>query len=300
MENLRKIINFYKKSPVLNYKRLKFARISGKYDVYNPSGAFEFDGKEYLFGRIEKRKNWANSRIMLFKRAGKHIWKRVRVVKSLKLEDPFIQKINGEFVLGGVSVKKSSGKIEFKTVFYRGKTPFVLRKFAEGPLGMKDIRLVELENRKVGIFTRPQGGKYKRGKIGFLIFDSLNQLNENLINNARLINFPFLGKEWGGVNHVIMLKKGVLGVLGHIAYVSKDNSKFYYPISFRFNIKTRKISDMKLLFSRKDLPFGLPKNKYLYNVIFPGGIICKDEKATIYAGVGDSESYEVEIRNPFV
>jgi len=251
MENLRKNLNIYKENSVLRCIRLRFLGIRGNFDVYNPSCAFEFEKEKYIFGRVEKRKDWADSQIMLFRRVDKRIWKRVRTFSPLKLEDPFVKKINGEFVLGGVYVRKSSGKIEFKTVFFRGKTPFFLKKFAEGPWGMKDIRLIELKNKKIGIFTRPQGGKYEGGKIGFDIFNSLQELNEELINDAKLISFPFLDNEWGGVNDAVNLKENLLGVLGHIAYSYEDGRKFYYPISFKFNIKKRKISDLRLFLRNK-------------------------------------------------
>lgn len=298
MKYFRQIINFCKENSVLSSRKLKFLGVPKKFDVYNPSGAFEFKGKEYIFGRVEKRKDWANSRIMLFRKEG-FGWRRVRRFKPLKLEDPFISEISGEFVLGGVFVKKSSGKLDFKTVFYKGNSLFSLKKFAEGPWGMKDIRLIELSDGKIGVFTRPQEGKYRLGKVGFIILDSLNKLNESEINKAKLIKFPFKKGEWGGVNDVVLLSKTFLGVIGHVAY-SKGKTKFYYPVSFKFNIKTRKISKLKVLFYRSDLPFDLPKNRFLYPVIFPGGIIRESGRnARLYVGLGDSKSYEVLIKNPF-
>ena len=298
MNKFKSTFDCYKKSLVLNYEKLNFFGVSNRFDVYNPSRVFEFNEKKYIFGRVEKRGDWANSKVMLFRKED-FGWKRVRFFRSFKLEDPFITKVYGGFVFGGVFVKKSSGKIEFRTVFYRGKTPFSLKKFAEGPWTMKDIRLVELGDGKIGVFTRPQGGKYGRGKIGFIILNSINELSEDVINNAKLIDFPLSEEEWVGVNDIVRLKRDYLGVLAHIAYFSKDNSKSYYPVSFKFNIKTRKISDLKVLFTRNNLPFGLPKNNYLYNVVFPGGIICDNKTAKMYVGISDVESYEVLIKNPF-
>ncbi len=240
MDEFRRDFNVYKKKLFLNYDKLKFLGVSNKFDVYNPSRVFEFNEEKYIFGRVEKRKDWANSKVMLFRKED-FGWKRVRFFRSFKLEDPFITKVCGEFVLGGVFVKKSSGKIEFKTVFYKGKSPFSLKKFFEGPWAMKDIRFVELEGEKIGVFTRPLGGKYGRGKIGFIVLDSLDELNVENIEKARLIKFPFKKGEWGGVNDVIWLKEGFLGVIGHLAYSYEDGRKSYYPISFKFNIKTRKI-----------------------------------------------------------
>ncbi len=299
MEDLRENVDIYKKSLLVNYKKLKFSGISKKFDIYNPSKAFEFKGKKYIFGRVEKRRDWANSKVVLFKKNERGVWRRTWIFKPLKLEDPFITKIYGKFVFGGVFVRKSAGKIGFKTIFYKGDSPFSLKKFAEGPWDMKDIRLIELESGKIGIFTRPQGRRYGLGKIGFTTIDSLDELNEEVINGAKLIRFPFKKGEWGGVNDVLLLKKDILGVFGHLAYSKDDGRKFYYPISFKFDIKMRKIISLKLLFTRNDLPFGLPKNRFLYNVVFPGGIFLDKNQAQVYVGVGDSESYKIEIKNPF-
>jgi len=298
MNKFKLIFDFYKKDLVIDYEKLKFFGVSNKLDVYNPSRIFEFNGKEYVFGRVEKRKDWANSKVMLFRKKDFR-WKRVRLFRSFKLEDPFITKIYNEFVFGGVFVKKSSGKIEFKTVFYKGKNFFSLKKFAEGPWGMKDIRLVGLEDGKVGVFTRPLGGKYGKGKIGFIVLDSLYDLSSETINKAKLVRFPFGKEEWGGINDVLLIKKDILGVIGHLAYSDKDEKKFYYPISFKFNLKEKKISELKLLFKRDNLPFELPKNRFLYNVTFPGGIFLDKGKARLSIGVGDSKAYEVLIKNPF-
>jgi len=298
MDKFKLVFDCYKKDLVLDYEKLKFFGVSNKRDVYNPSRIFEFNDKEYLFGRVEKRKDWANSKVMLFRKTD-FGWKRVRFFRSFKLEDPFITKVCGEFVFGGVFVKKTAGKIELKTVFYKGKNPFSLKKFAEGPWGMKDIRLAELGDKKIGVFTRPLGGKYGRGKIGFTILDSLYDLSSETINKAKLIRFPFGKGEWGGVNDVLLLKKDILGVVGHIAYKFEDKRRFYYPISFKFNLKEKKISELKLLFKRDNLPFELPKNKFLYDVIFPGGIVLDKGKARLDVGVGDSKAYEILIKNPF-
>ena len=298
MDKFKSTLNCYKKDLILNYEKLKFFGVSNRFDVYNPSRVFEFNEKTYLFGRVEKRKDWANSKVMLFRKED-FGWKRVRFFRSFKLEDPFITKVYGEFVFGGVFVKKTAGKIEFKTVFYKGKSPFLLKKFVEGPWGMKDIRLVEVEDGKVGVFTRPLGGKYGKGKIGFIVLDSLYELSSETINKAKLIRFPFGKGEWGGVNDVLLLKKDILGVIGHIAYSCKDAKKFYYPISFKFNLKNKKISELKLLFNRDNLPFELPKRRFLYNVIFPGGIVLDKKNAKLSVGLGDSKAYDVLIKNPF-
>lgn len=308
MNRFRKIVDFHKNNPVISCKKLVFKGIEKGYDVYNPSVSFDFEGKKYIFGRVERRDKWASSRVFLFENVKENekfsFWKKSDRLQEINLEDPFIKMFKDEYVFGGVLVKKQifSKRVDFRTVFYRGKSPFNLKKFAQGPENMKDIRLIELSNGKVGVFTRPLGGKYGRGKIGYVEINSLDSLNEISLNEAQIISLPFSEGEWGGVNDVVKLKNGYLGVLGHLAHASlnDERNKFYYPISFRFNPKSKKISKIEVLLDRADLPFDLPKNRFLYNVIFPGGILIGNNGfSKIYAGVSDSQSYEIILKNPF-
>ena len=46
--------------------------------------------------------------------------------------------------------------LHWRTRFYRGQHQNLVP-FAQGPDGMKDIRLVELPDGDIGVFTRPQG-----------------------------------------------------------------------------------------------------------------------------------------------
>lgn len=44
---------------------LTFEGVEG-YDVYNTSVPFMYEGKEYIFGRVERRNEWATSTVCLF------------------------------------------------------------------------------------------------------------------------------------------------------------------------------------------------------------------------------------------
>ena len=74
---------------------------------------------------------------------------------------------------------------------------------------MKDIRLIAMENGKIGVFTRPQGEG--PGTIGFTTVNSLEQLSIAVINDAPLGSF--MPEEWGGANEIHLLEDGLLGVL---------------------------------------------------------------------------------------
>ena len=128
------------------------------YDVYNTSVPFFYQGKEYIFGRVEKRDEWACSAVCLFAKKAEDVWERVKDTMMYQLEDPFITELNGEFVLGGTRVDYSGGKLSgFCGVFYKGNDLFHLRYYTTGPKGMKDIRLVQLPERKTGCIFQTEG-----------------------------------------------------------------------------------------------------------------------------------------------
>jgi len=301
MGHIDVLLNKRLKSFLLDTKKLTFQGVKS-FSVYNPSSSFFHNGKEYIFGRVEKKERKTDSWVILFKKKG-HLWEPEYNFKHLRLEDPFITFIHEYFIFGGTEVKKNlfSKKVKFRTVFYLGKDVFSLKRFFDGPWGMKDIRLVELSTGEIGVFTRPMKGDFKRGRIGFVIVPTLKELSIEKIINAPLIDIPFSDNEWGGVNDAICLDKNTIGVLAHFACTKEGlEDKFYYPISFLYSIKGKKIKKTRILFTRDDLPWGDAKTSSLYHVIFPGGIQRNNEDFVIFVGVSDYESYRITLKNPFI
>lgn len=303
MKTIKQILEIYKPENFIKAKKIKFGGI-GKNPVYNITAPFKFKESLYIFGREEdSNKGEFNSKISLFKKTKTNSWILDTKFEKLNLEDPFVNKIDDEFIVGGVEVQKNIRKrmINYRTIFYRGKDIFSLKKFVAGPWGMKDIRLVKIDKNKIGVFTRPQGKKGGRGKIGFTIISNLQELTPKTMSNAPIINGQFAKGEWGGVNQVLILKNKKLGILGHIARYSKDKrNRFYYAIVFGFDTEKRIASNLRIILRRAELPEGESKDPGLYNVIFPGGIIRKKNgTALLYAGIGDMESYKILIRDPF-
>ena len=297
MKSIKHLLKNYSGQKIKNIKKIKFLHIKNK-NVYNITAPFKYENKIYLIGRVESQKD-DSSTIQFFKRINEHFIPD-KTFQIFKLEDPSITKIAGNYVLSGVEIKSSGKKTRWRTVFYKGKDLRQLSKFATGPWGMKDIRLIELKKDKIGVFTRPQGKKGLRGKIGYFEISSLEKLKPRKISNAPILKNLFARGEWGGVNDLLILNSGKIGVLGHIANFSKDKNKFYYPIVFTFNPKTKKTSTLKIIGERKEFPKGKSKAPDLYNVIFPGGIIRKkNNTAKIYVGVADIESYEITVIDPF-
>ena len=84
---------------------LKFTGVKENEDVYNCSIPFTYNGKKYIFGRVEPHDKWATSRIYIFEETAKDTYSQVENVISYQLEDPFFTIIDNELVLGGVNVK---------------------------------------------------------------------------------------------------------------------------------------------------------------------------------------------------
>ncbi len=300
MKSIKEVLKSYK-SKVRDVKQIRFSGVSDL-DVYNITKPYKLKRTNYILGRVEPRDLEENAKVMFFKRKkNSSYWVVDCDLPVLDLQDPFLTKIKGLFVLGGVQVKwrKDEKDLNYRMVFFKGKDIHNLQEFAVGPWGMKGVRLVELD-KGIGVFTRPQGKKGGRGKIGFTIIDSLKDLNVQVLSSAKLIDNQFAKGEWGGVNDVVLLDDRNLGVLGHVARYSKDEKmRFYYPMAFRFDYKNRRSGFMKILVRRGEIPEGEAKKPGLYNVVYPGGIVRKNGKAVIYAGVGDAEAYKIIIDDPF-
>jgi hypothetical protein len=304
MININKIVKNYK-SGFKKADKLRFASIE-KQDVYNITAPFKIGEETFLLGRVEARETEGGSKTIFFRKKGES-WQPEYCYPVLTLEDPFLTKIKDFFILGGVQVTQRPNRkfLGFRTVFYKGKEMTDLKEFAYGPWGMKGIRVVELPNGKIGVFTRPRGKKGARGNIGFTIVNSLDELKPRFLSSVELIPERFAKGEWGGVNQVFLLKNGKIGALGHAARYSNHKKKdsrmrFYYPIAFCFDPETKETSNIRLLVRRAELPEGDAKRPDLYNVVYPGGITRNnDGTASLYAGVSDAEAYEIIINDPY-
>lgn len=311
--------------------------------VYNPTKPVIIGGQSYIWARVDRRKNKKDSTVMLFKEEnGK--WNVVKEAPVFKnLQDPFYcGMIDGNHVLGGVQVYDVLGSLElgYKTVFFRyDKKSFtdlanqngnIGDPFAVGPEGMKGIRLIQLKDGGIGVFTRPQEPTNKfgeRGQIGYFEIKSLDELKkaledyDQLINRNTLIQGLFIDKrlslavglgdgEWGGANELFILPGGKIGVLGHIAgfgdksYIAangkKEFKKDYYPITFIFDPKDKSVSNVQIIATAKQFPQVDAGKDDLGSVIYSGGLMrLGDGTAWLYVGLGDSKAGRIKIKDPF-
>ncbi len=299
--SIKSLESEYSKDKIKKVEKLIFKGVEK--DVYNITAPFVNAEKTYIAGRVESRNSELDSRVMFFVKNG-DMWTLDSAAPVLNLQDPFVSFVDSHLIVGGVAVTEHLGEIIYRTVFYKGEDVYNLELLAQGPIGMKDIRICELTDGSIGVFTRPQGIVGGRGRIGFLKIPQLADLallGDEDYYTAKLIRNDLLEDEWIGANAICPLSNGKLGVLGHVANFSENGEKNYYPVVFDFDLKENSFSEMRLIAKREDLPQGLSKRQDLKNVLFPGGIIRhSDHLATLYMGAGDAEAYMVTMEDPFL
>jgi hypothetical protein len=302
------------------------------YDVhYDPDS-----GKPFftLAVRMERRDDESESTVECFRAASafSDVWDYVGDVGEKKFpvikgQDPSITKIGKQLLLGVVEVQtvtddsENSKQLIWNMAFYQGPSIPELQLIAKGPVGMKDVRPVEIPSGQIVTFTRPQnigneelGGL---GQIGEITTDSFDEIKDpEVLQTAPLINTRFIsGKQWGGINYGVALNDGRIGVIGHIAefnnedpeYLnSKDRPKIYSPFKGIYNRVSRQIEDVELLaeadeFRNRDGSPIIPKTPLLKDVAFGTAITEPDEDGNVrlILGVGDSVSCYKTIKDPF-
>lgn len=292
---------FYANLRTTRVEKLRFTGV-GNRDVYNITAPFRYNGEEVLLGRVEERDSEFSQ--VFFFTCENEVWSPRVHTHTYNLQDPFYSIIKGELIVGGVEVitdpEHPEKIISWVTQFYRGFDIDSLCHFSSGPGTMKDIRLIELSDGRVGVFTRPQGVRGGRGKIGFTIISSLDELNEQTFIEAEVFQEQFVPEEWGGANEAHLLSNGNVGVLGHIACFDRLDDKHYYSIVFSLNPETFETSPIKIIAARSDFPIGPGKRPDLNDVIFSGGLVrLGDGRAILSVGVSDAEAYHIEIPDPF-
>lgn len=294
IESLLKEFN-QKKQPS-HANTLKFIGVNG-YDIYNPSAPFFYKNKDLFIARVEKRDN-EESKAVYFEKHGQVYVKRSNL-KALDIQDPCITIIDGEYVVGGTYVYHEEGKTFWYTKFYKGKDLNDLKPVLDAPQGMKDVRMIQLNDGRIAVFTRPQGVKGGRGEIGFGIANHFSDISTAFIDDIGLLE-QFIESEWGGANHLTILDEYTIGVLGHIANFSEENIRHYYAMTFKIDIRTGIPSPMKIIAKRDNFNPGPSKRPDLVDVLFSGALVKKNKNVyQLYVGVSDAEIQTIDVEDPF-
>lgn len=279
--------------------KVAFIGVPG-FDVYNPTAPFCEGERQYIAARVEAR-NSENAQVRFFHWDGDSKARLVNDAPAFNLQDPFLCRIDNSWVFGGVeiSVNPDNGGWRWRTQFWQGDSIFTLRPLAQGPWGMKDIRLLQLPDKRILIFTRPQGAIGGRGKIGWLIINSLRELNTSCFEQGKLL-LQLDDQSWCGVNEAHVLDENWVGVLAHVACFDVSGNRHYYAAAFRFNVMTRQATPLRIISSRDDLQPGESKRDDLRDVIFPGGLIRDGQRHLLFCGANDCEVHWRELADPFL
>lgn len=311
----RELLRDFKRMAQPTGSFLNFEGIEGC-DAYNPTRPFNVGGETYIAARVEPPESELDSMTMFFRKNG-HGWMPDEDAPVLELQDPAIARVGDRIVLAGVRVfpeptKHDPDAIGYNMAFFEGRELGDLRygQFAEGPKGMKGIRLLEMRDgsicfsNKMEEERRVSGGRYTYTKnIGFGSIKSLKDLNEDTILNADVITGMFAPDEWGGVNELYDLGGGRIGVLGHVAYESGgigDERKYYYTCCFVFDLKTwQVVSPVRIIGARSDFPENggskiIPgkRKDFLEDIVYAGGAIRYRRAGVmdVYLGASDKRS----------
>jgi hypothetical protein len=287
---------------------LNFHGVEG-FDVYNCSIPFIWQGRKFMYGRVERRQEWARSWVRLFEHTGQDVYTLVSGSTVYQMEDPFISIINGELVLGGTHVQMRAGLVDtYFGYFYKGSNLSDMYYFTTGPQGMKDIRLVNTKD-GIGVFSRHRNEKVaaqhgSESVIGFTVIQDILQLTAGAIDDAPVISNMFARGEWGGCNQCYALDSGMIGIIGHKSYAGQDSLggelSVYTNVSFVFDPKANSVVDEKILATRKSFPQGPAKRPSLCDCAFTSGIVMREDGlADLYSGLGDTMEGRVAIEDPF-
>ncbi|KAK7194573.1 hypothetical protein NESM_000375100 [Novymonas esmeraldas] len=278
---------------------LTFKGVEG-YDVYNCSVPLHYKGKLHIYGRVEKRDVWASSHVRLFEETGKDEFTAVSG-HTWELEDPYIQNVKGEMIFGGTHVRKNGNEVlSYYGYFYRG-TPVKTSYFTTGPDFMKDIRVVQLQDGRLGIFSRVR--TTAEVYVGFSTVDTVDRLTTAAIVAATPIDFIKPGM-WGGVNQAYLLSSGKVGCIGHSAYYDTKPSgeplTVYVNVSFIFDPETRQLDAERVIGTRSCYPASPAKRPNLEDCVFASGIVMREDgKCDLYSGLGDTCEGRITIDYPF-
>ncbi len=276
-------------------------------DCYNPSGPFVLipGGNTSMFARVEPRAIEGSLSVPYKRKDG--LWRPVRDIAGLNLEDPSVVNIKGENILIGVRVwpeptADNPFATNYRNEFYRINGDFEeYEMIGYGPDRQKDTQLIDLGDDGIGVMTRPHLDALRRGVLAFTIIESLNDLvPENLINANIIFNQVPPGN-WVGVNQLFLLNDGTIGVLGHVAK-EDEKGKSYAAMVFRYNWKAHLVTPIEVIATPDDFPKFESKTPKHRNVIFPSSLVINpgnSSRAILYAGLGDASTGYLNTYNPF-
>ena len=161
--------------------------------------------------------------------------------------------------------------------------------------GMKDVRVVQLPNGQIAVFSRPTTGVAFPGRIGFTIVENLLDINQALAT-APLLKFELDKKTKIGANEAYLVNDRI-HVFGHMATI--DARGLHYA-AYEFSLDPKHPCDeviaLNKVADRADFPANTQASKghQFDDVVFPGGT-GGPEYTELYVGVEDARIGKIEL-----
>ena len=105
----------------------------------------------------------------------------------------------------------------------------------------------------------------------------------------------FAPKEWGSVNEPNLCSDDTIVAIGHVAAQVSRRKVKYAAMKFKFDPKTGKRSQLRIIATRKSFPSGRAKRQGLADVVYPAGTRSIDGRVMLYAGTGDAEVQRTDV-----
>lgn len=292
-------------------QRVHYLGIGKHLNVYNatPPLWLRVKGKmcHVSVGRVEHPDDWAHSRIMFFKRKTATEYYLIDDAPVFYGEDPSVTTVGDEVILLSVNVSavRQDGYL-LKTEIRRAEDIMQLWECWRSIPG-KDNRITPIDNgTRLAVMVRPQGGEAGRGKMAYIELNSLEDLCEDKLRAAKIIEMPNDDDTWVGPNELHDLaRKNQVGILTHRAFEDNTfahNVKTYFICFEWLDRQNLKIVNREPLALREDFPPSDVKLPELHNVAFGTGLMIPSEPsreyAELYAGIGDLIQAFVPINNP--
>ena len=300
----RALLEDFKKQPLPKGTLLPFTGAEG-FDVYNPSVPFSFMGRTVIAARVQRRDGCASEARLFARQPDGSFALMPDAPRFIGMEDPFVTVVAGKTLLGGTEAEwtDSGGLIGYRAAFYRLNGLGAPELLFRGPERMKDIRLTELPDGRIAVFTRPQGEAmrpYRRtAAIGMFLSNSLLEITAEKIATAPLFQWHFLPDEWGGVNALYPLPDGKIGAVGHIAR-GEGGTLHYYSTAQVIDPERRTMSPLRVIACRDCWPDAPAREPRLRDVCFTAGLIRRtDGTADLYTGLSDAACGVMRMPDPF-
>lgn len=268
--------------------------------VYNPTAPFEYGGKLLCAARVDEPGSEEAVTQFFSPNGNPSEWHHDPNMPTLRWQDPFRDSIGDEMYFGGVRIRKGpcTRKItDWDTVvrivqdpaeLHEDKPPDII-----GPRRMKGIRPLGVDGELAGLFTRPMGERYPRGKVGYLAVKKSNvRITANDLAKAPIIEgfIAHEAGEWGGVGEAYDLGDNKILASTHLArYAVGSMSKEYYGGLMLLSRRADrvKVVAQKIVACRRCFPKTPAKRPDLEPVFYQTGMSVKSDEVEVWGGVSD-------------